>query len=457
MKTEKMLTDYALDAQYDDLPQSLINTVKSMILINLGCLIAGSNLDECKKLIKVVQEWGGKPDASILVYNFKVPGYNAAFANATMCRALDFGDAIAPGIHVGPVAIPAGLAAVEMAGGCSGKEFLASLVSGMEVASRINRLNLKGHTNNYNGFKPTGVCAIFGGTAAAGRILGLTPEQMSNALGIVFNRAGGSIQGNIEGVHTVALVAGFAAQNSIMCAELAQNGFTGPRNFLEGVYGYFHMYADDNRDEQMVAGELGNRFELANVLLKQYPHCGLIQTSTQGILELVREKGLTPENVSKITVWVQPSTYKDVGHFDAENGARQSAQFSLKYCVASSLLRGSCQFQHFEESAIREPKIANIAGKIEVISSPAMEKRDQTSMDMEVLTTQGTTYRKSIDTPRGFPGNPMSKEEYTALFRQCANYRHEPWPREKLDKILATIDRLEDLSDVRTLISMFRQ
>jgi 2-methylcitrate dehydratase PrpD len=342
-----------------------------------------------------------------------------------------------------------------MAGGCSGKEFLTSLTVGIEVASRLNRLNLKGHTGGYNGFKPTGVCSIFGGTAAAGRILGLTSEQTSNALALVFNRAGGSLQGNIEGAHTVALVAGFAAQNSMICTDLARNGFTGPRNFLEGVYGYFHLYANDNRDEQTVIGELGHRFELSNVLFKQYPHCGLIQTSTQGILELVRDEGLTPEDVSKITVWVQPSTYKDVGHFDAGNSARQSAQFSLKYCVASALLRGSSQFQHFEESSIREPQVANIAKKIDVISSPAMEERDQTSMDMEVKTKKGATYRKSIDTPRGFPGNPMSKEEYIALFQQCANYGNKSWPQEKIDNILTTIDRLEDLSDVRTLISMF--
>jgi 2-methylcitrate dehydratase PrpD len=455
MNTETKLIEYTFNTKYDDLPPLAINIVKSMILINLGCLIAGSTLDECKKLIEIVKEWGGKPEAGILVYNVKVPGYNAALANGTMCRALDFGDAIAPGIHIGPVAIPAALAAAELAGGCSGKEFLTSLTVGIEVAARLNRLNLKGHTGTYNGFKPTGVCSAFGGTATAGRILGLTPEQMSNALGIVFNRVGGSIQGNIEGAHTVALVAGFAAQSSIICTELAQMGLTGPRNFIEGVYGYFHLYANDNRDEQTVAGELGSRFELYNVLFKQYPHCGLIQTSTQGILELVREQGLTPEDVSKITVWVQLFTYKDVGHFDAANSSRQSAQFSLKYCVASALLRGSSQFQHFEGSCIRDPQVVNIVKKIDVISSPAMEERDQTSMDMEVKTKKGVTYHKSIDTPRGFPGNPMTRDEYIALFRQCANYGNKPWPQEKTDNILAAIDRLEDLSDVRALISMF--
>jgi 2-methylcitrate dehydratase PrpD len=454
MEIETQLTKYVLDTKYDALPPSPINTVKSMILVNIGSLIAGANIDECRRLVAIAKEWGGKPEASILVHNIKVPAYNAAFANSMMCRVLDFGDAMPPGIHMGPVAIPAGLAAAEVAGGCTGKEFLTSLVVAIEIASRLNRLNVKGNLGSYNGFKPTGVCAIFAGTAAAGRIMGLTPAQMLNALALVFNRAGGSLQSNIDGAQAVALVAGFAAQNSLICTELARKGFTGPQNFLEGVYGYFHLYADDKRDAQTVAGDLGHRFELNNTIFKQFPHCGLIQTSTQAILELIRDEGITPGDVASIKVWVQPSVCTELGHFEIGDSPRQNAQFSIKYCVASALLRGSSQFQHFEEPCIRDPEILGIVKKINVISDPAMEKRGQTSMDMEVKNNKGATYRKSIDTPRGFPGNPMTREEIRALFRQCVDYGNKSWPREKADNIIAAIEGLEGLPDVRTLISL---
>ena len=109
MDIEAKLIEYVLCTKYNELPHLPVNIVKSMILVNIGCLIAGASLDECKRLVKMVEEWGGKPEATIFTHNVKVPGYNAAFANSTMCRVLDFGDAIAPGIHIGPVAIPAAL------------------------------------------------------------------------------------------------------------------------------------------------------------------------------------------------------------------------------------------------------------------------------------------------------------------------------------------------------------
>ena len=454
MKTELSLVEYVLNTKLNELPGEVINIVKYLILTNLGCLIAGADLSECTNLVNTVKGWGGKPEATILVHNIKVPAYNAAFANSTICRALDFGDAISPGIHVGPVSVPAGFAAAELAGGCTGREFLTGMCVGLELASRLNMLNIKGRLGTYNGFKPTGVCAIFAGTAVAGRILGLNSGQLLNALAIVFNRAGGSLQSNIDGAQTVALVAGFAAQDSLLCTELARGGFTGPRNFLEGPYGYPHLYAKDNYDTQMMAGNLGKRFELMNILFKQYPHCGLIQTSTQGILELVRDDGLTDENLSGITIRVQPLTYKEVGHFDLGDSPKQSAQFSIKYCVASALLRKSSQFKHFEESCIRDPRVLKIIQKIEVVSAPEMEKREQTSMDMEVKTKSGAVYHKSIDAPHGSPLDPMTGEEYITLFRQCVDYSNRRWPPQKLNNLLSMLNNIEEVSDIRALIPL---
>ena len=85
-------------------------------------------------------------------------------------------------MHIGPVAIPAGLAAAELVGGCSGKEFLASLTLGIELASRLNLMNFE---STYYGFDPTGVCAIYAGTATAGSVFTATSGTLNWADGEV--------------------------------------------------------------------------------------------------------------------------------------------------------------------------------------------------------------------------------------------------------------------------------
>ena len=160
-----------------------------------------------------------------------------------MCRALDYCDAMAPGIHIGSSLVPAAFAAAEFRGGCSGAEFLTALAVGCELGARFNLSE-----SMYDGFDPTGVAIVFASTAAAARILRLSPRQTLHALGLAFNRCGGSFQSNIDGSLAVRLVQGWVAQTGIECAQMAQHGITGPPNFLGGLYGYAHLYGRDRLD-----------------------------------------------------------------------------------------------------------------------------------------------------------------------------------------------------------------
>ena len=203
-----------------------------------------------------------------------------------------------------------------------------------------------------------------------------------------------------------------------------------------------------------MAGELGERFELTNTLFKKFPHCGLSQADTQATLELISEEGLTPENLDSMYIRVQPFTYMGVGKpFEIGDNPRVNAQFSVQYCVANALLRKSAQLIHFEESYIREPKIMEIIKKIKVTSDPELEKLDQRGMEMEVKTKQGAVYHKSIFSPIGSPDNEMTREEHIAKFQDCVSYG-KPLPKQNPEKIISMVDRLDEVGDIRELISL---
>ena len=454
MNLEKTIVNYVLSAKYDDLPVETINIAKLLLMTELSSIVAGASSKDCEIVMGLVKEWGGKEEAKILVHDVSVPACNAALVNGIMGRVLDFEEALIPGIHITPVMVPAAIAASELIGGCTGKEFLTSLVLGFEMGCRINNLNLIDHVGTYPGFDPTGICSIFAGTIAAARILKLSSVQLINALGLAFNRSAGTFQSYLDGAQTISFTAGNAAQGSVLSVQLAQRGLTGPRHFLTGKYGYINNYANGNADTQALVGELGKRFELNNTIFKKFPSCGLTQTSTQAILELVDEEGITAKDVSEITVWLQPFTSSQVGHFTIGESPRQDAQFSVQYCIANALIRKSSMLHHFDEPSIRDPEIITMVEKIKVVSEPEMEKRDQTSVDMELKTVNGKIYRKSIDSARGFPGNRMNKEEHIERFQQCVNYGYTPWSQEKVNRFLEIIENFEKEDDVRIIVGL---
>ena len=453
MESEKRLAEFVSETKFEDLPRKSIETIKNVILTILGTTIAGATAEGCEPLMGQVKEWGGKKEATILIHGGKVPAYNAALVNSTMARALDFCDAMMPGMHVGSSSVPTALAAAELAGGCTGKEFLSALVLGTEVSARINSISL------YDGFDPTGICSIFATAAITGRILHLDSKQMLNVLALAFNKAGGSFQSNIDGSLAVRVIQGFVSQGGIICAQLAQRGITGPKNFLEGTYGYFHLFAKDKHNPQAITQGLGTRFEMDKTLFKKYPSCGGTLGSTDAILALVKEKGITPKDVEHIDVEVPPYNCNLVGgDFKIGDNPKVNAQFNIQYCVANALLRKSSRLNHFDESFIRDPEVIKLTKKVRVIPVPALDDPERLGFSLaahlKVTTKNGDLYSKAVDIPRGIPGNPMTHEEHMERFQDCISYASKPLSSAKVDKIISMVDRLDEVGDVRTLIPL---
>ena len=135
---EQALSRFITDCQFEDISPEAVLTVKNIVLSALGTAIAGAHLSGIKPLVDEVKGWGGQEEAAIFIHGGRVPAHNAAFVNSVMARALDFDDAFTPGPHFGAAAVPAAIAAAELRGGRSGKEFLTVLALGLEASPRLN-------------------------------------------------------------------------------------------------------------------------------------------------------------------------------------------------------------------------------------------------------------------------------------------------------------------------------
>jgi 2-methylcitrate dehydratase PrpD len=447
---ERELVNYVLDTAYDQIPKEIVELGKVLMLTVLGTTIAGAGEEDCRAVAGLIKDWGGRNECTILLYGGKVSAHNAAFVNSYVARALDFCEGMVPGMHLGSSCVPVGLAMAELAKGCSGKEFLTSLVVGAEVASRINACSI------YNGFDPTGVCTLFAATAMAGRILGVDKETMLNALGIAFNRAGGSFQSNIDGALVVRAIQGFASRDAIISIELAKAGITGPPNFLKGLYGYFHLFGQDSYPMDTLLGNWMKTFCMKRMNFKKYPSCWATASGIDATIELIRETNLVPEDVKHVSVTMTPYAYKLVGHkFEVGDRPTVNAQFNVSYCVANALVRRSSKIEHFDAVAVGDPEVLNIVNKIGVTVDPDLEQTGHNAVVLHVETKKGRHLEKTVAFPRGGGlDNPLTKEEHLERFFDCFRFGKGILPQERVDLILSSVDRLEELDDVRVFIPL---
>lgn len=302
---ERMLAKFVRELEYEQIPEDTVAVMKRLLLTVVGTGVAGASEEGCLELREMLVDRGGKPEATVLVFGDKLPATSAAQINGAMCRALDYCDGMVPGLHIGSSLIPAALAAAELRGKCSGREFITALIVGAEVGSRLNLT-----ADEYDGFDPTGVAGVYAATATAARLLGLDEEQVLNALALAFNRCGGSFQCNVDGTLAVRLIQGWVADSGVTCALLAKKGMTGPANFINGVYGYLHLFARDKHDPNAITSELGKTYLFKELLFKSYPSCGCTLAPTDLALQILKENNLTPERVASAEIRLTPYAYK---------------------------------------------------------------------------------------------------------------------------------------------------
>jgi len=453
MEAEEAIVDYILGTSFDDLSGPAVETVRNMLRADVGTIIAGAHADGCREIVEYSRRLKGAAEATVLIHGDLVPAEHAALANAVMSRALDFCDAIAPGPHIGSAAIPVALSCVELRGGCDGKELLTALTVGIELAARFNLTEAA-----YDGFDPTGICVPFGAAAVACRLLGLDKKQTWNALGIVFNRCGGSFQSNIDGTLSVRLNQGWVARDAVASARLAKLGITGPRHFVSGIYGYLHLYGKRLLTAEHIVGGLGKEDRLLNVMFKKYPSCGATQGPTDAILGVLRDHKLDPAEVASVNLTLPPYAFKLVGHdFRIGDNPTVDGQFSAQYCIANALMRGGSKLGHFTADSVRDSAVREWISKVSVTADPALDKRGHTAMDMVVRTRDGRELRRSLDIAPGYPGNPLSEKDHELRFRDCIDFASGWFDAAQAGKILHFIRNIESAEDVRRLVTLLTE
>jgi 2-methylcitrate dehydratase PrpD len=440
------LAENVVSTRYEDLPAESVASAKKSVLDNIGAAIAGAT--DCRKEVELVREWGGKEESTILVYGDKVPAPNAAWVNTAMAQALDFDGQMAS-FHGGACIIPTALTASEISGKVNGKELITAIVLAEDLAMRITEACPRGSVNETNGgFNQAGIIVVFGTAALAARLLGLDLNGMVNALGFALTRASGSHQAAADKVSAVKLSCGLVSRSGIESAVLAQKGFSGIRNVLQGDFGFFALFSRGGYNADALTEGLGKSFP-TGFRTKIRPHCGTTQPATEATLQLVHENDIDPEQVSHVIADVDPGVYPITGHpFNLVEGSPTEGHFHLAYTVANAIVRKGSRLEHFTEAAVRDPQVGALAHRVHVVSNQNI--KEPLATHVAIFMKDGSKYSRYENRM------PMISEieDVRKKFRECAAFGSPSLAEANAEKIIATADRLEELDDVSELIKL---
>lgn len=430
-----------------DLPDEVRDAARAHVLDTLGCGLAAVALGSASAVLTSSAEVATAGPATALGLPHGLPGEEAAFVNGVLCHALDFDDTHPDSItHVSACVTPAALAAGQVAG-ADGATVLAAIVAGNEVSTRLGAA-AGGHFHA-RGLHPTGVCGVFGATAAACRVRGLDAATTAHALGIAGSMASGLLEFLADGADTKKLHPGWAARAGLTAARLAAHGATGPATVLEGVRGFYATYLHGVAvDLTAAVADLGSSWNTPAIAYKPYPACHYTHAPVDALAQVLRDHPLTPGEVERITAFTNETGVGLVLEPAADKVRPRTpydAKFSLPFCLASRLVHGRLEVASFTPEAIAHPEVLALTPRVDHEVREYAPRPDAFGGGVRVRTTDGRVLEAELRYQRGSRENPMSDQDVREKFRANARLTLDPAAVRRLEEAVNALGEQDDL------------
>ena len=461
----RQISEFAVNLKYEDLPKKVIDEVKRYLYDSIGCAYGAQNTNDVNIINNLYKEMGGKEEATVIGFGNKMPAVNATLVNSLMIRALDFNDIYWKDDPSHPSdIIPAALSVGELVN-ASMKDVIVAIVLAYEFEMRLC-LFAKPGVRERKWHHATST--QFVSPIVAGKLLGLTVDEMVNAIGINGSHnhtIGCPTAGTLTMMKNT--VDPMAVQSGVFAALMAKKGYTGTEKVFEGKEGFMDAFIGWNAKEEKtnptkmmgrdgisewswdveaLIGNLGENFKIMECGMKAFPTEALTHTHISCVIKAMTEYNLDYKDIEEIRVTAFAQAYDIL--FDPAKyrpKSRETADHSLPYCLASAIVDKKITTQSFSEEKLKDPRIFEVINKIKGEPSIEFEKMFPAKQPSKVVikTKDGKEYSEYMEYPKGDPREPMTIEDLDNKFSALsANLFGE----EKHKEIKETIFNCEKIS-----------
>jgi 2-methylcitrate dehydratase len=438
----RQIAEFAIGLQFENLPGEVVESAKRFIYDSIGCAYGGYKTTDVNILRDIYLDQGGKPESTLIGFGDRLPAVNATLVNSLMVRALDFNDIYWKEDPSHPSdLIPAALAVGETVG-ASMKDVIVAIVLAYEFEMRLCEFAVPGvRERKWHHATLT----QFVSPIVAGKLLGLTEDQMVNAIGINGSHnhtIGCPTAGKLTMMKNT--VDPMAVQSGVFAALMAQKGYTGTEAVFEGKEGLMDVFGPDWDTDKLIGG-LGETYRIVDCSMKAFPTEALTHTHLSATLKVVRENNISYDQIEEVRITTIARACDIL--FDAHKyrpESRETADHSLPYCVAACLVDHGISTASFSDEKMKDKRIWEVIDKIKGEASEEFEKMFPAKQPSKVVvkTTTGQTFEAYLEYPKGDPREPMTMEDLDSKFNgladglvsasQCARIKEAIFECEKL-------------------------
>ncbi len=425
------LAAFAAGLRFEAIPATVVRKTEDLLVDWFGSAIAGKGARPVETIAGFAARMGPTTGAAeVLINRGQSSAYFAAMANAAASHVAEQDDVHNGSVfHPATVVFPVALAMAQTLGS-SGRQLLTAAVAGYEVGIRVGEFLGRSH---YKVFHTTGTAGTLAAAAAAGSLLGLSPAQMQHAFGSAGTQSAGLWEFLRTGADSKQLHTAHAAAAGLMSAWLAQGGFTGAAQILEGLQGMAAGMSSDADPARLTAG-LPNgkegRWATIETSFKFHASCRHTHPAADALLQVMQTHQLQPADIARVVTHVHQGAIDVLGPVVNPATVHQ-AKFSMGTVLALVARFGHAGLVEFDQH-FKDPATTALCDRVEMRLDAEVDAAypQRWIGKVSVTTTDGRVLQGRVDEPKGDPGNTLSREEITAKALRLAAFSGGATPGE---------------------------
>lgn len=395
----------------------VLHYAKRAVLDWLAALYPGTRCAPALNLVRACAEEMGHGHSSVVGFATTAFAPTAAWINGSASHAVELDDIYREAVyHPGSPTVAAALA-VAQAIDASGEAFLASIVAGYELSTRVGAALQPSHSRF---FHATGTMGCLGAAAAAAVLLRPGDAQvMRDAVATAATFASGLQQALRSETMTKPLHAGHAAAVGVRAGQAAACGVTGAADILDGPLGLGAAMANAPAWELATEG-LGEKWHITRMTHKVHACCGHVFPAIDAALALRERHAIRIEDIEALHVATSAAAVEATGRFDPRTP--YEAKFSLPYTVCHALAHGSAGLDAFEPDRVADRRVRALMTRFSLTEDPDCTAGFPSvrSATLSITLKDGRKFTHFAPHRRGDPESPVTDAELDAKFDRLA-------------------------------------
>lgn len=469
----KQLAQFAAETRFEQLPADVVRESKRLLLDTIGCAIGAVHTHSGGIALKQVRTLGGNPISTIVGTGERNSPVNAAYANARLGNVLDADDTFPTGSHFGAQTIFAALALGEH-WNRSGRDLITAVAVGFDVGARIgSSLGLSitvedGKVTGYAKLSGTSATMTWAGAGAAASIARMGTERTTHAFGIA--GANTPLPAHAKWSGSISLPmhkysdAGWCAQTGVNAVMLAELGSTGYADILDGDPAFWRFFGAAKCDFNALSQNLAKQWHILNTTYKPWPSCRWTQYPLTAFMKLKRDLDLAPAEIDRIVVKANP--FAQSARFKQQQPDNEiSAEFSHAHALAMAAHDVPAGPKWYDNTALNSPQYQAFRSRVTVELEPRAANLAQWMEGGQFrripggveVHARGKVHTASVDMAFGDPWSEetlFTDEALRQKFMGMVASDGSAEKKQKAERIIAAVDRLEDSKDLKAFCDM---